>query len=478
MSPGPLLMCYEEFAYARTGHGFRELSNAPWSTADELDGGQLNEAQIPGRLPASGGDIASAAMRPMLEMVLGSRLTFTERLDPDALARAVRLLLDLEPVLGCSFDERLLSADWVRCPDLDRSVPFSMADTDDPDHNAAVFHSTPFGSKAPRLAVLLLRSRDHDDVCVRFDHVAGDGWSAKEVTHLLGETYSRLSEDPYFAPPARIAPRPTHKDVWEALSDEQRAATANTPKMAFSNWSIKLKRGAGHALAIRSLTLSPERVAAIRVHAHTRGATVNEALLAAFARSVASMSPPKKGARPGISVSADPRRFAEGADLDRVANIATTQTVLFDYRHGETFDETLQHVVEGVKPWRDSLWSIGGSFGREASDPRLPKPIVLRAMFRFLTTSMRVGHAAALVTMNVGALDEERIAFGPARPSRAVVTGPIPRFSGFATTISSYRDVVTLWMGFRENRTSPELIERCLTGIGEELAAAVQAGPT
>jgi hypothetical protein len=47
MSPGPLLMCYEEFAHARTGHGFRELSNAPWSTADELDGGPVERGTDP-----------------------------------------------------------------------------------------------------------------------------------------------------------------------------------------------------------------------------------------------------------------------------------------------------------------------------------------------------------------------------------------------------------------------------------------------
>jgi len=437
----------------------------------------LSEAQIPDRLPASGGDIASAAMQPMLEMVLGSRLTFTERLDPGTLARAVRLLLDLEPVLGCWLDEGPLDAAWVRCPDLGTSAPFSVVESDEPDRDAAAFHSTPFGPKAPRLAAVLLRSRDHDDLCVRFDHVAGDGWSGKEVTHLLAETYTRLQGDPDYVPPSRLARRPTHADVWEALSDQQRAAAADVPKMAFSNWSIKLEHASARSLAVRSLTLSPERVAAIREHAHARGATVNEALVAAFVRSVASISRPNEGARPGVSVSADARRFAPGAHLDRICNIATTQTVLMDYRHGETFDETLQHVVDGVKPWRECLWSIGSSFGHEASDSRPPKPVVLRTMFGFLTAIMRVSHAAALVTMNVGALDEERIAFGSARPSRAVVTGPIPRFSGFATTISSYRGAVTLWMGFRENRTSPGLVERCLTGIDEQLGSVVQAAP-
>ena len=414
----------------------------------------------------------------MLEMVLGSRIVFAGRLDADTLSRATRILLDLEPVLGCRYSAGPLRAQWLRCPDVDGSQPFRLVETRDPDAEAASFHSTPFASKAPRLAAALLRCADHDELCVRFDHVAGDGWSAKEVTCLLAETYTRLLKDPLWIPQTRLAPRPTHTDVWKALTDEQRSAAANMPKMEFSDWSARFAHGTGSVFAARSLTLDPDRVSGIRAYAHARGATLNEALVAAFLRSVAAISPPPAGTRPGVSISADSRRIAADPTLNRIANIATTQTVLMDYRYGETFDETLEHVVEGAKPWRDCLWSVGGFFGRKASDPKPPSPIFLRAMFRFLTTSMRVGHAAALVTMNVGPLDEARLAFGSVLPESAVIVGPIPRFSGFATTISSYRDELTLWMGFREKHIRPELIEQCLTGVDEQLASALGTDPS
>ena len=162
------------------------------------------------------------SMDPMMEMVLGSRLTFAERLDVEVLARASRLLLDLEPVLGCWWDTKSRGADWVRCTGLDERVVFSMADSEDPDGDFAAFHGTPFDPRGPRLAVLMLRSRDHDDLCVRFDHSAGDGWSAKEVTHLLADIYSRLLDDPDYVPSPRTSPRPDHADVWNALTEEQR----------------------------------------------------------------------------------------------------------------------------------------------------------------------------------------------------------------------------------------------------------------
>jgi len=405
-------------------------------------------------------------MRSMMEMVLGARLTFSERLDPEVLARATRLLLDLEPVLGCWWDESPLGAAWVRCAETDAGSAFSMAVSDDPDRDAATFHATPFDPKGPRLAVLLLRGADRDDLCVRFDHVVGDGWSAKEVTHLLAETYTRLLEDPSYRPVPRTSSRPDHDDVWSALTDEQREMAADPPKMQFSRWSIKTRPAKGNAFAVRTLTIAPERVEAIRQYAHTRGGTVNDAVVAAAVRSAAAICPPRDGVKPAVSISADTRRFAPDAGLERLVNLATTQNVLLDYVHGEGADETLQHVIDGVKPYKDCLWTVGASRGAVT-----PPPVVWRVMFAVLAMTMRAFHSGSLVTMNVGPFDEDRLVFGGVRPVAAVATGPLIRAAGFPALLSYYRGALTLWIGFRHRYIAPEFVERYLAGIDTELAA-------
>jgi NRPS condensation-like uncharacterized protein len=352
----------------------------------------------------------------------------------------------------------------VRCEGLYEAVPFRLRQTDDADAETAAFHATPFDPKGPRLAVLLLRAPDHDEVCVRFDHVAGDGWSAKEVTHLLAETYSALLADPSYSPAPRLAPRPGHAEVWSALTDEQRAAAAKGPKMAYSRWRFASRRGSGDRFLVRSVTLPADRVAAVRAYARERGATVNEMLLAAMVRSSASMSPQRPGQPAGVSVSADPRRVVQGADLDRVAMLATTQTVLVPHRAGESFEETLRSVREGTRPFRDTLWGVAAANGPA------PSLRTMRAFFAFLTAMMRVVGVAGLISMNVGPFDEQRLAFGRLRPVSAVATGPIGRFPGFPALISSYRDAYTLWIPFRERLIADEYVERYLAGIERELA--------
>jgi NRPS condensation-like uncharacterized protein len=437
-------------------------------------GADLGDDGIPARFAATAGDIAAAGMRAMLEMVLGSRLVFEPgtRLDPDALRQATRRLLDVEPVLGSWYRPGLARADWVRCDDLDSCVPFVTVECLDPDRDAIEFHARGFETRDPRLAVALLRCTDHDEVCIRLCHLAGDGWSAKEVTHLLAETYTRVLCDPLYDPPPRTSPRPTHADVWAAMTPDQQAQAAESPKMGVSRWSARLPRGTGSGPAARSLTLSRERTDALRSYTHARGATVNDALVAAVMRSYASQYPQKPGLRPGVSITADTRRFARGADLDRVAVIATTQTVLADYVHGEPFEDTLGHVVQAVKPWKDALWGIGSPMNNPAHPVR---PLTADLMFAVMTAVMRLGHAAALVTMNLGPFDEGRLAFGDLRPVSAVSTGVLGRFAGFPSTISYYREALTMWVGFRQDRVSAEVVERYLDGIESELEVAATA---
>ncbi|MDO8964785.1 MAG: hypothetical protein Q7W30_09890 [Coriobacteriia bacterium] len=421
------------------------------------------------RFAAAPGDIMVDSMDPLMETVLGSRLTFVERLDPRTLARASLLLVDLEPVLGCWLDKRPRSADWVRCEGLDERAVFSMAISEDPDRDSSEFHGNPFDPTGPRFAVLLLRSHDRDDLCVRFDHAAGDGWSAREVTHLLADVYSRLLDDPGYVPPPRTAPRPDHSDVWAALTEEQRRAAANPLSITnASRWTMKAQPGSGDRLAVRTLTLSAERVVALREYAHARGGTVNDALVSALVRAVESHNPQRPGLKPGVSISADTRRFAKEPGLERLPIIATTQTVMIEFRHGESFDETLKHVIEAVKPYKDSLWSVGS-----IANETLPSPRTWRAIFWFAATALRLTRAAAMVTMNVGPFDDRRLAFGSAHPEAAIVTGPIERFAGFPLLISYYRGALTLWTGFRERYIAPDLVERRLAAIDDQLAKAV-----
>jgi NRPS condensation-like uncharacterized protein len=85
----------------------------------------------PQTIPATGTDVAVSITRAVTRQRIGVRLVFSGALDGELLRRAVRLTLDAEPVLGCSF-VIARTATWRRIADLDAVVPFSLVRTSDP----------------------------------------------------------------------------------------------------------------------------------------------------------------------------------------------------------------------------------------------------------------------------------------------------------------------------------------------------------
>jgi NRPS condensation-like uncharacterized protein len=423
---------------------------------------------IPQRFASNPGDEICAAMKPMMEMLLGARLTFAGHLDADVLARATRLLLDLEPVLGCWPHEGFKTIEWVRCNGLDERPACSLAETTDPDRDLEAFYSSGLTERGPRLAVRLLRSADRDDVCVILDHLAGDGWSVKEVTHLLAETYSRLLIDPEHHPIPR-GTRPGPGDSWEALTDEQRAvAKASVPPIVVSKVRLTLPHGTAETFHFRTLPLPPEKIADLREYAHARGASVNDTLVAAIARSLQALYPQKPGVEIGVALSADVRRLSDGPALRRIANISTVQTALVKATPTQSFAETLAAALAAIKPYRDSLWSVGMH-----EKPEGPGLWGMRAMFSAITAIAKATHSSGSGLVNLGSFDDSRLLFGEVRPVAAYATGEILRYGALFALASSYRGTMTLCMGFREKHLAPHAAEQFLARVQSELDAVI-----
>jgi NRPS condensation-like uncharacterized protein len=418
-------------------------------------------------MPASYTDLGTAALCPLYHLMLGCRLTFSERLDADVLSRAVGLLLDVEPVLGCRFQERLVGGYWERCTDLDDAKAFDLVETDDSERDSADFHSQALDARGPRIAVRLLRSRETDDVCLKVDHVAGDGWSVKELACLLAETYTRVSADPDCIVEPNLTPRPTPANLWEFLTLEQRKAARQTPRLARPKWKASLRPGSGDELAVRRMTLSPERFRAVKAYGKARRATVTAMLVTSMVRALARTYAPPPGIVLPVSISADLRLFADDPRLMRVSNISSSNAIGIGYDPDDAFDEALGRVVESIRPWRDALWGARGL-------RRIPLPHrLLRARMAAAAAYFRRKEMLIPAMMNIGVLDEARLAFGDVVPVGAYILGAVPTFPGLAATVSTYRDTLTVWIGAYEQDTDPALLEQTLQGMDKELGLAL-----
>ena len=89
-------------------------------------------SHIPATIPASKADVSQYLLRHVSSQEAQIVLSYNGPVDGDRLARAVRLAVDAEPVLGCRFFDHWYRPFWQRRDDLDSIDLCSVVPSDDP----------------------------------------------------------------------------------------------------------------------------------------------------------------------------------------------------------------------------------------------------------------------------------------------------------------------------------------------------------
>ncbi len=147
--------------------------------------------------PASSQDKMNYITRLNADQQLHVVITFRSQMDEPRLAKALRLVMDRQPVLGCRFVEQGNRTAWERRHDLDQLELLRVVETGDLRASVdgfAVLPSDPCVD--PLVQARIFRGPAGDTLCVKVNHVAADGAGAKEVAYLVADTYRRLEENP------------------------------------------------------------------------------------------------------------------------------------------------------------------------------------------------------------------------------------------------------------------------------------------
>jgi NRPS condensation-like uncharacterized protein len=273
--------------------------------------------------------------------------------------------------------------------------------------------------------------------------------------------------DPSYVPAPNVTPRAQAKDVWDQLTREQRKQAGKAPGMTMPNWVLPRWGVTGRGRTLRELRLGPARFLAVKEYGATRSATMNEMLLTAFFRALARVYPQPAGRAMSLPFSAEHRRYLKDAEGMPITNLAITIWLGLESVESEAFDGTLRRVVEQTAVWRESLWGVKAVV-QSAGLARIGyKP--MKAMMRALNGMGAKSGTTSPVFTNIGILDEAKLLFGDAAPSDARLSGPAAFGASFVPTISTYRDTLTVSMGFCEEDMDPAAIEQVLSFMDEDL---------
>jgi NRPS condensation-like uncharacterized protein len=426
-------------------------------------------------------DLQAQILRLTTEIGCGGPLmavmTFEGRLDPTRLARAARLLLDAEPMLGCRFVTDRGRPYWRRRDDLDTAAWCFVRETDDLD--AALRElMTPIPEHIERTFRLhLLRRPDGDTLVLWVTHQLADAFAIRECAGLLGEIYSRLRDEPNYRPETNpAAPMP---DSWMrtmSFGDTLRilrrdiadAREGRGMVHSFDRDFATFARTPPTGADFVKVRIGPNTLAAIDRFARRRGNTRNESLTAAFLRVFSDFAPRGPGAKAQVAIMVDLRRFAPRVPQLRTYSMVGMTRVTVSYAPGDPFDKTLAQVKAVLDRQKKALMG--------AANPlmvRLFEWLPARRMQAMIRSTMRktIDRPMAPNFSNGGRAEPDALRFDGTAPRDYDVLVYPAGLPLFMVTAMEYAGTLTLTCCFQPTDLAPDAVRGFLERVVNDCPA-------
>lgn len=409
---------------------------------------------IPARFPTEVVDRLVAAAKDHGNWFHGLELTFEHRLDADRLARAARLTLDAEPVLGCRWQPHRRTPWWQRLADAERENFDQFSDAGEYEAWKRAGLNI---EREPQFKVGLLRGPDADRVLLGLSHAVADGGGIRDAVARCARIYTRLGSEPEHTP----VPNTTGSRSSDQI--RRRIQVGDGPRIALDlirqsrgawcqsfpclTWALEPEpRGEPAQATAVAWTLAPERTTVLKDWGRALGATLNDILLAAFFRSLASVSAWNGRRFLTATTSADLRRYLPAGKAEAVCNLSSAASVRLGRRLGDTFEDTVRRVVGFTRRLKAARTSLLGPLLWLPLLRHLPFSRMCAMSARYTRAQRRRPGWQPPVFTNAGRIQPDGVRFDRP-PGRAYNWPQLLRLPLMQVVVSGYRDAITLTSG-------------------------------
>ena len=402
--------------------------------------------RIPSTFPAVVFDRLLDSFGAIGEMMIQLELHLGSRVDTERFARALDLALDAEPVLGCRYVAGYWRSRWERLAPAERAGLRVVHD----EASFEAFKLEPIRSeRGPQLRVCLWQREGGDRVLFKIGHRVGDTGALKEAAGVVADLYAKLGADPGYVPAPNLA---GERGVGQVA---RRVPLTAWPRIYLN--SLREARSNGVPLRTRALVLSGahepyayvcrhlerDRVARVVELARARSGTINDALIAAFLRAIAALTPPDPKARFRLMTTVDLRRwYLPGGRGGAICNLSAFEFPNVGVDVGADFVETLGRVSAFSRARKASWLGLNGVAGMLPGLIVLPPAWLNRVMRAISRFTLGTGNAPNTLT-NLGPIDPESVRFDTV-PARAFLLAPPMYAPILGVGLSGYRGELTL----------------------------------
>jgi NRPS condensation-like uncharacterized protein len=308
-------------------------------------------ATIPYRFPAAAIDkiISGGQDVGIADFMLQMELCFEHRLDAQRLARALTLLIDAQPVLGCRLVTEKRRVYWERLPLPwpDMLFPASTpAEYDD-------FRNRPIDSrKGPQITACMLRGADSDRLLVKVAHQVCDAGGLNDVIAQLSHIYTQLANNHGYRPRSNMYGGRTCSQILRHLPWYiypvllflflRTTLSTQIPKKTHA---LQVPVGPREPFTFAIRHLEPARVERLTAYGRQHHATINDLMIAAFYRALLKKEAWDGHAALRIQTTVDLRRhYLPSGKAEGICNLSTYEHINLGREPGSDYAATLDRV--------------------------------------------------------------------------------------------------------------------------------------
>lgn len=400
--------------------------------------------------------------------LLQSIIRFDERLVWDILQKAVKMTLEVEPILRCYLSNdgpEKIQYVW-KCHEEEKSILWlQKKKTKDVEGTEQEFLSRGMTHPEQQVELCYIEDKESQEssLMIKLNHGCCDGAGLKQYVALLGQCYCLcLSEHEEECIESRckrsIAP------YFEQLGVENPLSLFDPKRQRIQvDYAFPHEQPNQESYALSRIDLKGEAYEALIAYTKKVGITVNTCILTAYIKSLCRMVGPSYPLQVGIHTTLDLRKYID--QKLSLCNMSSTLSLAMTLDSKGDIKELLPRVHRAIEILKRQAPGLQDAVDLEAIGT-LSMEQLQGIFYNQRMKELKEGTSVPYLS-NLGTCQD--LYFGPLLARDVVLITPAIYTPGFMLGVSTYRGVLSLVSSYYEPEIKKKDVEYLMVDIKEEL---------